>query len=35
MAKEQARYAEELRFVTQELALSDASHEVVLQAIMK
>jgi hypothetical protein len=35
MAKQQARYAEELRFVTQELGLSDASHQMAMQAIMK
>jgi hypothetical protein len=35
MAKQQAQYAEEPRFVTQELGLSDASHEVAMQAIMK
>jgi hypothetical protein len=35
MAKQQGLYVEELRFVTQELGLSDASHEVAMQVIMK
>jgi hypothetical protein len=35
IAKEQARYAEELRFGTQELGLSDASHQMAMQTIMK
>jgi hypothetical protein len=35
MAKHQAQYAEELRFVTQELGLFDASHQMAMQTIMK